>query len=103
MSIQEDINSQEGKYSHLTYEKLKSIIEDVVYNHEWKHYKDTYEDSRVLVDAPEGWEENRRKELLIEIPPGCYEFNSPNCNLMTGQGGAIDMQIAMEKSAKGYK
>lgn len=69
MNIQDDINNQEGKYNELTYEKLKGIIEDVMFHPREDFSSEPYKDNRVLIDAPEGWEENRRKELLLEIPP----------------------------------
>lgn len=103
MSIQEDITNHDGIYKELTYEKIEAILKDVMFHPKEDFSSKPYRDDRVLVDAPEGWEDKRREELKKTIPPGSYEFNSPGCHLWTGQGGAIDLQIAMEKSIKGYK
>lgn len=104
MSVEDDIKNVD-KYSLLTEQKIKSIIEDVMY-HGHKLTDDELDlmyPIQEFVDAPEGWEDNRREELKKTILPGAYYFENLGVGLWTGQGGAIDIQIALEKSLLGYK
>lgn len=50
-------------------------------------------------DYSEGWEERLREKLQIELPNGSYTFvGGPRIpTLITGKGGAINMEIALRK------
>lgn len=52
-----------------------------------------------MEDYGKEWEERRRAELMLTTPEGAYKFSiGEHRELWTGKGGAIDIQIEMERS-----
>jgi len=48
----------------------------------------------------EQWEIDRRKELEASTPNTSYVFSAGTYTIGTGKGGAIDLQIAIEKEVR---
>lgn len=51
----------------------------------------------------EKWEEDLRAKLQAELPDGPYNFGTPvGLNLVTGKGGAIEFEVAVQKEIRKY-